>query len=275
MHPLGFCLAYVTPASVVAGLWLGGSGTFLTPVIAFIIIPLLDLIIGTEQQNPTEEENKKLEEHLLFRWVLYLAVPMQVGIVVWGAYVVAQVPLSMLELVGFVFSIGIMGAAIAINVGHELCHRSLWYEKNMAKLMLLTVSYMHFYIEHRKGHHARVATWDDPASGRLGESVYAFWLRSVIYSFRSAWEIETLRLKQKNLPFWSHYNQMLWFMILPILFASGLALAFGWQALPYFMVQSILGFSFLEVINYIEHYGLERKEVTPGHYEGSEPLRHK
>jgi alkane 1-monooxygenase len=262
-----FYLAYLMPASVVAGYLLGGGFAFSTLFLAFVIIPLLDLIVAPDRANPTSEEAEALAHRLSFRVVTNLYAAVQVALVIWGAYVVTHVALSPIELTGLVLSIAITTGGIGITVAHELGHKKNFIEKTLGKILLMTVSYMHFYIEHNLGHHVNVCTPKDPATARLGESFYAFYPRTVIGSFRSAWRTEIERVQRAGYSKWSYYNQMLWFVALPIIFAGALGLALGWKATLYFFAQSILAFSLLEAVNYLEHYGLERQEIAPGRYE--------
>lgn len=262
-----FYLAYLMPASAVAGYLLGGAFSFSTLFLAFVIIPLLDLVVAPDLSNPIPEEMEALAHRLSFRVVTNLYAAIQVALVIWGAYVVTHATLSTLELIGLVLSIAITTGGIGITVAHELCHKKNFVERTLGKTLLMTVSYMHFYIEHNIGHHVNVGTPKDPATARLGESFYAFYLRTVIGSWRSAWNIEMARLQKAGYAKWGHHNQMLWFVGLPILFAGILGVSWGWQALPYFFAQSVIAFSLLEAVNYLEHYGLVRQENAPGRYE--------
>jgi len=137
----------------------------------------------------------------------------------------------------------------------------------MGKLLLMTVSYMHFSVEHNSGHHVHVCTPEDPASARLGESFYAFVPRSVLGSFKSAWRLEGRRLKGKGCSVGSPQNQMFWFVLLPLLVVTILGILLGVSAVIYFLVQSVIAVSQLEGVNYVEHYGLQRKQISPGRYE--------
>ena len=215
----------------------------------------------------TPEETEALSHRLSFRLVTIIYVPVQTGLLIWGADLVTHAQLSTFEWVGIILSAGIMFGGIGITVAHELAHRKNFLERAFGKMLLMSASYMHFYIEHNLGHHVHVCTPKDPATARFGESFYRFYPRTVIGSFRSAWKIELGRLQRMGYAKWSWRNQMLWFITLPILFAGGLGFAFGWQAPLFFFAQSFVGFSLLELVNYLEHYGLERRELAPGHYE--------
>jgi alkane 1-monooxygenase len=165
-----FYLAYLMPASVVAGYLLGGAFNFSTIFLAFVIIPLLDIIIAPDRTNPTPEETEALVHRLSFRVVTNLYAAVQVALVIWGAYVVTHAALSTIELTGLILSIAMTTGGIGITVAHELGHKKNFIEKTLGKVLLMMVSYMHFYIEHNIGHHVNVCTPKDPATARLGES---------------------------------------------------------------------------------------------------------
>jgi alkane 1-monooxygenase len=267
MNALPFCLAFTLPISVVVGYWFGGFGTFLTPFVFFVILPMVDLLGDTDKTNPSAEELTRLSKRIDFRIITILSAFTQLALVTWGGYVITSTALSTIELIGITFSIGVANGGVGNAVAHELIHKRNLFEKNLGKALLMTVCYMHYYIEHRIGHHANVATPIDASTACLGESIYMFYPRTVSKSFLSAWSIESARLKGKHLPVCSYHNQMIWFMVLPIAFGSLLAVSCGWQSIPYFFIQSIIGFSILEITNYVEHYGLKRNEISPGYFE--------
>jgi alkane 1-monooxygenase len=196
--------------------------------------------------------------------VAHLAAPVLVGLVIWASWVVTHRGLTPVELAGLLISVGICTGGLGITVAHELIHKASWFDRRLGQLLLLNVGYMHFYIEHLIGHHGRVATPEDPASARLGESFYRFYARTVPGSWLSAWKIERERIARLQLPWWR--NQMLWFTVLPLAY-GGLLSLFGWQAFPFFLAQCVVGFSLLELVNYLEHYGLERQALPNGRYE--------
>jgi alkane 1-monooxygenase len=119
---------------------------------------------------------------------------------------------------------------------------------------------MHFFIEHNRGHHRYVSTDSDPASSRLGEWVYAFWIRSTIGGWLSAWILELERLEKKNSKAFSLNNEMLFFQIIQCGFVVLIYVLFGLQTTVYFLTTAVFGFLLLETVNYIEHYGLRRKK---------------
>ncbi len=266
-NPWPFLITYTVPLLALWGYFQGGLFNFAVPLYIFGLVPFLDLLLGTYTYNPTERETADLSKRWGFQAVAWPHVPLLLGLVIWGAWTVTQPGLSTLETVGLTLSIGICTGGIGINLAHELIHKRSRHERLMGQILLMNVSYMHFYIEHLLGHHRKVSTFEDAASSRKGESLYHFYFRTVVGSYRSAWEIETRRLQKKDLAIWGRHNRMLWFVLWPALYAGLLTCAFGWGALAFFAAQSVVAFSMLEIVNYVEHYGLERQKNDKGHYE--------
>jgi alkane 1-monooxygenase len=252
----------------VLGYWLGGLWNFLTPLIVFILVPTLDIVVGRDNRNYTAEEYEELENRISFRVVTVMYALVQVALVVWAAWCIGMQPKPMQwwEMAALALSVGILNGN-GINFAHELFHKPSKFEQFCGKALLLTVNYMHFYIEHLRGHHVRIATPDDPATARYGENFYAFFPRVLWGSWKSAWELETERLRKRNIPILHWRNQMLWFAVLPIAFGVSLGLVFGWLALVFFLAQSYVAIQELELINYLEHYGLMRRRMPNGRYE--------
>lgn len=272
MNWLGYWILYVFPALTFYGSWIGMRhpgplNYFLTPLLAGAIVPFLDIWMGADEENPTPETQQKLLTQKRWLLPLFCYVPVQLGLLLWMSWLVSHQRLSPLDWFGLMLSVGVVNSGIAINVAHELCHRSTALEQALAKTLWFSVGYMHFHIEHRMGHHLRVATPADPATARLGESVYAFWPRSIAGSWRSAWQIERKRLQKQGRSMLSPRNQMLWFALLPLLFAGSLGLLWGPLAALFFVMQCAVAILTLETVNYLEHYGLQRREIKPGKYE--------
>ncbi len=263
LSPLSFAVAYLVPLLLIPAQALGGWAWYLVPLFVFVAVPLLDALLGIWLYNPSPTETDVLLKSLGFRLLTWLYVPVQIVLVVWGAASINSLTLS--EQIGLTLSIGICTGAIGITLAHELMHKTSRFERLLSQTLLLMVCYMHFYIEHLRGHHRRVATPEDPASARLGEHFYAFYLRTIWGSWRDAWKLEQTRLSKKHLPVWR--NQMLWFTFLPIVVALMLNAFWGTSALIFFIAQSIIAFSLLENVNYVDHYGFSRREIRPGVYE--------
>ncbi|RYG16353.1 alkane 1-monooxygenase, partial [bacterium] len=157
-------------------LWIG-------PIVILVIVPAIDLMTGLDRSNPPDDAIEALEKDKYYRWITYLFLPIQ-----YAGFVVAMVwigkpewlgveALDTWQKLGVAISIGCIGG-IGINTAHELGHKREANERWLSKIALAQSFYGHFYIEHNRGHHVRVATPEDPASSRLGENFYQFWPRT-------------------------------------------------------------------------------------------------
>ena len=247
-----------------------GAFWFYGPVLIFGVFPLLDLLVGLDASNPPDGVIKWLEQDRYYRWCTYLFLPLQYAGLIFACWMWSHGGLSTLESVGLALTVA-MVAGVAINTAHELGHKRANSERWLSKVALAQTGYGHFFVEHNRGHHVRVATPEDPASSRMGESFYEFLPRTVIGSLRSAFEIEREHLARDGHRFWSIRNDILNAWLMSLVLFAGLALAFGPVVLPYLLIQAVIGFSLLEVVNYLEHYGLLRQTRDDGRYERTAP----
>jgi alkane 1-monooxygenase len=247
-----------------------GAFWFLGPVLIFIFFPILDVVVGVDSTNPPDSVLKWLEQDRYYRWCTYLFIPVQYAGLVFACWQWGSGALSLVENLGLMTTMGVVGG-IAINTAHELGHKRDDLERWLGRVALAQTGYGHFFIEHNRGHHVRVATPEDAASSRLGESFWAFLPRTVAGSLRSAWGIEAARLDRLGKPHLSIRNDILTAWAMTVVLFAALALAFGPIVLPYLLGQAIIGFSLLEVVNYLEHYGLLRQRKEDGRYERCRP----
>jgi len=267
MRDLKYLLAYLLPISAIVGIYFGGIWSFSTFVFAYIFIPALEVaMLGTTSNFDEVEEEDRVKSRF-FDVLLWLNVPLLYFILGYYFYTISTSALLGYELLGMTISVGMICGALGINVAHELGHRTTWYDRMMSKTLLLSCFYMHFSIEHNLGHHKHVATDEDPASSRLGETVYAFFIRSVRDGYLSAWQIEHTRLRRAGLKIMSLQNEMIRFQVIQLLYLVTIGLVFGWIAALFAVVVGVMGFLMLETINYVEHYGLRRKKLASGRYE--------
>ncbi|WP_460367756.1 alkane 1-monooxygenase [Actinocorallia lasiicapitis] len=239
-------------------------------IILFLLFPVLDQLVGKDSVNPPESLLAWLEEQKYYRWCTYLFLPVQYAGLLLGCWLWTRGGLAAVDKIGLALTLGAVGG-IGINTAHELGHKKESAERWLSKIALAQTCYGHFYIEHNRGHHVRVATPEDPASSRLGENFWLFLPRSVAGSLRSGWHLEKARLARSGKGPWRIGNDVLnaWAMSLG-LFAA-LVLGFGPGILPYLLIQAVFGFSLLEVVNYLEHYGLLRQRTATGRYERCTP----
>ncbi|KRF00767.1 alkane 1-monooxygenase [Nocardioides sp. Soil777] len=244
-----------------------GVWFWLGPIVILGVVPAIDLVVGLDRANPPDDVIEALENDRYYRWITYLFLPIQYAGFVGAFYLLAHPEaiggMGVLDKVGMAVSIGCIGG-IGINTAHELGHKKEANERWLSKIALAQVAYGHFYIEHNRGHHVRVATPEDPASSRLGESFYRFWPRTVLGSLRSAWRLEKRRYaRRKQHPF--HLgNDVLNAWLMTAVLWGGLVAWLGPGVAPYLVLQAVVGFSLLEVVNYMEHYGMLRQKVGVG-----------
>jgi alkane 1-monooxygenase len=262
-----YIIAYLIPISAFWGIHQSGWLSFGSVYVAFVLIPLFELFLPKSISNQKEEEEETRSENRMFDFLLYSHVPILYGIVFYALYFFNSHIFTTLETVGMVYNIGVLVGGFGINIGHELGHRNKVFEQNLSKLLLLPALYQHFFIEHNRGHHKNVATDLDPATSRFGENLYAFWWRSVTGSYMSAWRIENEQMKREGKPVMSWANGMIRFHVYQTAYLLAIGLAFSFSAALMAITFGIFGFLLLETVNYIEHYGLKRKQLANGRFE--------
>ena len=262
-----YLAALTIPLSAVVCIHFKGYFSYFTPFYAFVIIPVLELLLPQDASNLGVEKRVVKQKSAFFDWMLYLNVPVVFGFLGYFLWTISNQNLALYEVMGLLFSLGVVLGVNGINVGHELGHRQQAFERLLGKLLLLPSFYMHFYIEHNFGHHAHAATKEDPATARYDQSVYSFWFTSVTRQYRSAWKLQKMLLRKGNSRFLSFENDMLWYTVFQASYLMTVWLIFGKLALLFAMGAGIVGFLLLETVNYIEHYGLIRKKLPSGRYE--------
>jgi alkane 1-monooxygenase len=273
---------YISPFIIYVGSWHSFNSTgvwvWMPLIYAWIVIPFLELFIRPDPQNMSEAEESLAKANKIYDIFLYLVVILQYAALIKFLYVVSYDEMKLVDTIGKIMVMGMLCGVFGINVGHELGHRSNVIEQTLAKMLLLTSLYMHFFIEHNKGHHKRVATPEDPSSARKGEWIYSFYFRTIIFSYLSAWEIANKNVKKlvrrggKGKPVLSLYNEMVQFTLIEIAFVAIIFVVFGWLTTIYFILAAGMGILLLETVNYIEHYGLQRKAIGDGKYERAMPV---
>ncbi|NRA29409.1 MAG: alkane 1-monooxygenase [Parvularculaceae bacterium] len=236
----------------------------------YVAIPLLDAVIGEDHSNPPDADIPDLEKDEFYNWVMYATVPFLVlsFYAVMAVLVLGDLPIWAAALVIYA---GGIGSGQAINLGHELGHRTDTRSRTWAKLALGIVGYGHFCVEHNRGHHVNVATPEDCSSARMNETIYAFTLRDIIGAFRGGWEQEAKRLRNKKLPLFSHHNEILQSYAVTAALAVGAIAWLGWAVVPWLILHHFFGYFSLTLANYVEHYGLKRERRENGRYEPCQP----
>jgi len=178
--------------------------------------------------------------------------------------------LAVIDRIGIAATLGMVNG-VAINTAHELGHKKEHLERWFAKIALAPTGYGHFFIEHNRGHHVRVATPEDPASSRLGETFWTFLPRTVSGSLVNGWRLEKQRLHRMGKRTFTLRNDVLNAWAMTVVLWGALFALFGFGIWPYLLIQAVLGFSLLEAVNFIEHYGLVRQQLDNGRWERVSP----
>lgn len=270
-----WCLSLVLPLLPLVGIALylqvGQEWLLAAPLlVSYVLIPLLDWLLGTDTSNPPEEIVPQLEEDRYYRWLTWCTVPLHFVTLVLVAWFVASHELSPGAVLLMALMAGLF-SGLGVNTGHELGHKKTALEQNLAKWALAVPAYGHFCVEHNRGHHRHVATPEDPASARMGESIYRFMLREIPGGWRRAWAEEEKRLEKKGLQRWSTQNVILQSYLVSLVLQGGLLLAFGWIMIPFLLIHNVFAWFQLTSANYIEHYGLLRSKNADGSYERCQP----
>ena len=267
-----YFLTYLIPLVFIAGMITENLVLiWLVPVWMFILTPLLDHFRGVATGNVEPEQENNYTRSIGYNAVVWLWVPFQTLLLLLGLIHVSDLPIASLHFLALAISAGLITGAIGITWAHELCHRTNKIERAFAEILLCQVLYAHFAIEHVYGHHRNVATPLDPATSRYGQSFYRFLPQTVLGSFLSAWQIENRQLEKKRKSFFSFENRMLRYMAIQTLMLVVSFLLFGVSGLVFLIIQSIIAVLLLELINYLEHYGLVRQQNSEGRYERVQP----
>ena len=238
----------------------------------FVVLPILDHLLGQDPANPTDEQVEKMSGNRWYSLMTLLVVPAQFAVLAFGAWVFVNTPqLNLLGQVGWILSVGIVSAILAINVGHELIHKRNRLENWAGGLLYASVCYAGFKVEHVRGHHVTVSTPEDASSSRYGQSLYQFLPHAYVHNFLNAWKLEAERLRRRGLPALHWRNELIWWHAISIALVVTWGLVFGWMGVVFYLGVSWMSFTTLEIINYVEHYGLHRRKLPSGRYERTTP----
>lgn len=268
-------LSVAYPLQPFLAIWLhfrtGNELWFLLPLaINYVIAPLVDWAIGEDSNNPPEEVVMQLDQDPYYRRLTYAVVPLHFMTLIGCVWYATEQPLSWWAFILLAVIAG-MTAGLAINTGHELGHKNSKFEKSLAKIVLAVAAYGHFSVEHNRGHHKDVSTPSDPASARMGESIYKFARREIPGGFRRAWQVEKERLTLRDKPLWHHSNPILQSYAITIALSLLLILLFGLLVIPFLLIHNLFAYWQLTSANYVEHYGLLRERDVKGRFERCQP----
>lgn len=266
-----FLLALVTPATVALYLWTDSVFAVFFPLAyMYVFIPLFDLVVGEDTHNPPEEVVEQMAADPFYRILLHAAVPVFYASFAVAAWFVGTQDLPWWAIAVFAWGVGSVHGDV-LTIGHELGHKTNATDRFSAKIINALIGYAHFCIEHNRGHHVWVSTPEDPASSRMGESVYKFARRELPGTFKRGIEHERLRLSKKGKSFWSVENEVLQGYAITLTIAVLCVALFGWHMLPFLAIHHFTGWYGLTQANYVEHYGLLRRKLPNGRYEAVQP----
>lgn len=241
---------------------------FMPVLVMFVGYGFMDLLVGRDPSNPSDDMMPKLNKEWLYTFYLFLCLPLYIATLVFGAHVFTyNEHLTPLGQFGWALSIGSVGSILAVTAGHELVHRSNRLESTVGGILYSLVCYGNFKIEHVRGHHVNVATPHDNSTAKFGQSLYAFIPRAVYRNIRDAWKLEAERLARAGYGPLNIRNEMIWWTSLSVLAAAAFYVGFGMQGTIFFLVSSAWAFLVLETANYVQHYGLRRNQNPDGSYE--------
>lgn len=245
-----------------------GEGMALRIVVAvFIMAPLFDCLSGLNRRNFRRTESEQIIGGLEYRLVVRLWAFLILTLEIWSFFVGSYSGSNLSHSIALATSVGLIAGTIGIPVAHELLHRKSRFDKALAELLMCLVAYPHFCIEHIHGHHRHVCTPLDSASAQYGMNYYKFLGRSVPGQLRSVIDFERNRCSRRNISPLSLANRLTRYAVEMVVLVIAIPLLFGWVGLLMFAIQGVLAILLLEAINYVQHYGLVRREVAPGRYE--------
>lgn len=268
LRPLSYWLIFTVPALMPVSWWLvQATGAFLWTALPLVwlygVLPAVDWLIGRDRAPPVDAQDTWLNR----RFIPWLCLPVHLATIFGSLWLLPQMPLWAALL--WIASLGYVGGVMAINVGHELIHRKSRLDRTIGGLLLSSVNYATFKIEHVRGHHVWVATEHDPSSARRGQTPYTFVPQALVRNTINGWRLESERLERMKLPWWRH-EMLGWTAVVAVLAVAAWLVA-GWLGVAGFFAQGLVAAATLEVINFVEHYGLERRKLENGRYERPTP----
>ncbi|WP_297799415.1 alkane 1-monooxygenase [Arenimonas sp. GDDSR-1] len=271
LKSLSFTMVFLLPLQLLLAMYWGAS-TGMPDLMAwwpllffFVLLPPIDFAIGRYRVNVEPGEEREISASPVLKWLCLAVLPVQFWVLYLSTHWFVATDLQLIGIVGWLLSQGIISGALAINTAHELIHKNDRLEQWAGALLLISVGYHGFKIEHLRGHHVHVSTPEDPSSAPFGMSLWTFLPQALQRNSVNAWKLEAERLRKAGLPVVGRHNEMLvmtglWLMLAGVVFAMA-----GGTGLLFFLAQGVLAAATLEVINYVEHYGLERRKSDAGY----------
>jgi len=246
MTPWVFLRYLFLPLFVITGNILGGWWNFSVPIVCFVIHPAVGFI-ATKKRNRKNNDHP----HESYRAVALVFVPVLLITTSWAIIRSVQLPASIISITGLYISTGIMNGIIGFTLAHEFIHRHNKWDKLAGHLLLLQNKYLHYSIEHIRGHHVYACTPLDPHTARKNESFYRFLPRAIAGTFLNAFKIQS--------------GKVILFILIHLTVYTLLFLTLGWFAVSFFLLQSFVAICLLHVTNYLQHYGMIRTVIDGKH----------
>jgi alkane 1-monooxygenase len=272
MADLPYLSSFLVAIAMALGLGHGASWPFSVVVAVFAAITVADLLEGGSSVTADEAGGASAAQGPFWRLAIWLWVPAQAAIIVCGIRAATAQPLTLLQFLRIAVAVGMITGMLGTPVAHELMHRRSFLQRGMAEFLMALSSYSHFCVEHVRGHHLHVATPGDGATARLGESLYAFYLRAVASGWASAWKIEARRQLRLGRSVLDIRNGVVRGLLISGAFYGAAAFFAGPAGLGFFALQSLVAVLVLETVNYVQHYGLRRRQGDDGLYERVGPM---
>ena len=265
-----FWVSYLLPPLAWVAAVYGGWTVLLLPLVTWYLFSAMDFVFGTDQSNADLDASE--QDLTLYRWVTLFWAPVQAVTLLSLLWYVPQAEhLGTLEKIFVFFGVGVVTGTVGINYSHELMHQKSNVERWIADILLAMVLYSHFRSEHLLVHHRYVGTPRDPVTARYNEGFYRYYPRVLKACFKSAFAAERNKLQKVDKPwtdganpFWRYWYLQGIFLVLAIILG-------GWAGVGLFFVQAGTAIWQLELVNYVEHYGLSRKHLGDGKYEHVRP----
>ncbi len=248
----------------------GSWWVLLVPFSTWWAFAVLDQLTGLNLENADPDAPD--EELDWYIWLTKAWAPVQF-LTLYGLiwYTTRATGLTTIEKIGVFFGMGVISGTIGINYSHELMHQKGKLERWLGDILLSMVLYSHFRSEHLLVHHRYVGTPRDPVTARYNEGFHRFYPRVLRQSLKSAFHAEANKLARKDRPwtastnpFWRYWALQSTMLLLAYLLG-------GWAGLGLFLLQAGTAIWQLELVNYVEHYGLTRKYLGDGKYEHVHP----
>lgn len=252
-----FLLSWLLPALALINVAANPEAAGRWTLLIWVVVAGVDAWMPGAQHSPPPSEGDGTG---WARWVLRLYVPLHLALIAMALWAAGSHPSAM--VLGLAFAVGFVTGGQGITYAHELGHSRNRLDRFLAWVLMTSVAYPQFMVEHYRGHHVRAATRDDPASARRGESLWRFLPRTLAGNFLGAWRLEAARLRQHGKG-WRH-SPLAWATAAATALGVALALMGAWGALLVWLGQAVFAIWLLETVNYIEHYGLQRAVLSDG-----------